>query len=274
MNIKVDVVMLTKNSLSRNKPGVFERVLLSIKEKIPINKLIVVDGYSKDGTVDIIKELFGNNAIIIRTSALRGKAREIGIKNVETGIFAFIDDDVILLDDWFANAFKYFRDSRVGLIWGRNIDVCSRTILGRLPVLTPTPFMGNTLIRTAAVKDIEIPADMHIQEDWFIGNYVRRKGYKVVHAKDVYCIHMGPATKPFEIKDIEIVAYVQAKYNSPWGKWTWLHVWREFFIGIPLTMLIYATSKNTNLAKNYFRTKYWKLIYYLKFKLNSKLLIR
>jgi len=50
----IDVVMLTKNS---NKPW-FRRVLTAIKREIPVHHFIVVDGYSTDGTVDVVKEFF------------------------------------------------------------------------------------------------------------------------------------------------------------------------------------------------------------------------
>jgi hypothetical protein len=51
----IDMMMLTKNF---NKPY-FRRVLRAIKQEIPVHHFIVVDGYSTDGTVDVVKEFFG-----------------------------------------------------------------------------------------------------------------------------------------------------------------------------------------------------------------------
>jgi glycosyltransferase involved in cell wall biosynthesis len=47
--------MLTKNS---NRPW-FRRVLAAIKREIPVHHFIVVDGYSTDGTVDVVRNTLG-----------------------------------------------------------------------------------------------------------------------------------------------------------------------------------------------------------------------
>ena len=45
----VDVVLLTKNS-----EKVLEKCLESVYQNVPVNQLIVVDGYSTDGTLGIL----------------------------------------------------------------------------------------------------------------------------------------------------------------------------------------------------------------------------
>lgn len=50
-DVEIDVVMLTSNS---NKPW-FKRVLLAIKRNIPVHHFIVVDNYSTDGTINMVK---------------------------------------------------------------------------------------------------------------------------------------------------------------------------------------------------------------------------
>ena len=79
--MKVDVVMLTKDS-----EHILRKCLNSVYRNIPVNNLVVVDGYSKDDTLNILKEFdekYGN-VRILRDKGTRAKAREIGIKNVET----------------------------------------------------------------------------------------------------------------------------------------------------------------------------------------------
>jgi glycosyltransferase involved in cell wall biosynthesis len=61
---EIDVVMLTKNS---NKPW-FKRVLTAIKKEIPVHHFIVVDGYSTDGTIEIVRELFGRKIVVIKNT--------------------------------------------------------------------------------------------------------------------------------------------------------------------------------------------------------------
>jgi len=99
----VDVVMLTKNS---NRPW-FRRVLSAIKREIPVHHFIVVDGYSTDGTIDTVKEFFGDKTIVIKTRAPLGCARYLGMKVVDTGWFAFIDSDVEIVPGWFKVASRY-----------------------------------------------------------------------------------------------------------------------------------------------------------------------
>jgi glycosyltransferase involved in cell wall biosynthesis len=64
-NEAIDVVMLTKNS---NKPW-FRRVLATIKREIPVHHFIVVDGHSTDGTIDVVREYFGDRVKVIETKA-------------------------------------------------------------------------------------------------------------------------------------------------------------------------------------------------------------
>jgi glycosyltransferase involved in cell wall biosynthesis len=77
----VDVVMLTKNS-----ELLLDKCLKSIYENMPVNRLIVVDAFSTDNTLRILDE-FGKrygNIKIISDSGSRGRAREMGIREVET----------------------------------------------------------------------------------------------------------------------------------------------------------------------------------------------
>ena len=76
---KVDVVVLTKNS-----ERVLERCLNSIYKNLPVNRLIIVDGYSTDSTLEIIerfRERYGN-VILLMDNGTRGSARMKGIRDV------------------------------------------------------------------------------------------------------------------------------------------------------------------------------------------------
>jgi GT2 family glycosyltransferase len=110
-DLEIDVVMLTKNS---NKPW-FKRILKAIKEEVPVHHFIVVDGYSTDGTIEVVKEFFDDKLILLRTRKPLGCARYLGMKLVDTEWFAFIDSDVEILPGWFKSALKYMKDER---IWG------------------------------------------------------------------------------------------------------------------------------------------------------------
>jgi glycosyltransferase involved in cell wall biosynthesis len=93
---KIDVIMPTWNS---NRPF-FKRVIELIKCYVPVHKFIIVDRYSTDGTLEVIKEYFPN-AIIIQTNSNLALARKIGIRYADCEIISFIDDDVFISEKWF-----------------------------------------------------------------------------------------------------------------------------------------------------------------------------
>jgi len=184
--VKIDVVVLTKNS-----ERTWKDCLNAIYDAIPLNKLIVVDDFSEDGTIDIIKGF--PNCFLIQNHALREKAREIGIKLVETEWFAFVDSDIVLYSNWFDKIRKHVRPD-VGAICGDVIVVSSErkeyvdldAVLRKLRGLVyksalkelKIGFTGNALVRTALVKNLRFPKWMHFYEDHCIKEHILRQNFK------------------------------------------------------------------------------------------------
>jgi glycosyltransferase involved in cell wall biosynthesis len=110
MNLGIDVVMCSWNS---NKPF-FGQCLESIRREVPIHHFILVDRYSQDGTVELVQKTF-DDPQIIRTNENLGKAREIGIGQVDTDLFAFIDSDVELSKGWFDKLISYMNEDVGGI---------------------------------------------------------------------------------------------------------------------------------------------------------------
>src|SRR3989304_3450578 len=83
----VDVVLLTKNS-----EKVLEKCLTSVYENVPVNQLIVIDGYSTDKTIDILSSFNRKyqNVKITHDKGTRATAREKGIQQVKTDWYMFI----------------------------------------------------------------------------------------------------------------------------------------------------------------------------------------
>ena len=147
-NQAIDVVMLTKNS---NKPW-FRRVLTAIKRGIPVHHFIVVDGYSTDGTVDVVREYFGDRVKVIETKASLGCARYLGMRAVDTEWFAFIDSDVEILPGWFKAALKYMKSSHIYGIQGvyKGSTVISKHVQ---PLLSPKKYLSiKDVIKNGIVK--------------------------------------------------------------------------------------------------------------------------
>ena len=165
--MRVDVVLLTKNSL---KPCLKECVE-SVYANVPVNRLIVVDGGSKDGTLEFLKD-FPNVLIVDDSKGNRATARQKGIGMIKTEWHLHVDSDVILCKDWFDKTSKLMR-SDVGAIWGVAIPIEKHSLnivyamskFYRMPIdamlikqmRSERCMTHDTLFRTDLVKDVEIP---------------------------------------------------------------------------------------------------------------------
>lgn len=207
--MKVDVVVLTKNS-----ERTLDKCLDSIYLNVPINQLIVVDGYSTDKTLEIIEKYNKkyNNVLLLFEKGTRGKARQKAIEVVTTEWFMFVDSDVILCNEWFNKAKRLIKSS-VGAIWGIEVWSILRnmTILRLFERVTMKIFgkRGGThdlLVRHKAVKKIKIPSNLHVYEDAYIKSWICKEGYKVVSAYEPYCIHYRPVIVWTIKKSVSLVA--------------------------------------------------------------------
>jgi glycosyltransferase involved in cell wall biosynthesis len=205
---RVDVVLLTKNSLE----PCLKECLDSVYSNVPVNRLLVVDGGSADGTLELVQK-YPRVEVIDDVHGNRATARQKGIEAVETPWHLHVDSDVVLCRDWFRKAIPYMKP-HVGAIWGvtipKNIHFFnmarSMAILYRKNVIDwimqqqhlKRYLTHDTLIRTEVVKDIRIPKDLHIWEDHYIGNYVVSKGYSWVKTKNPCCIHYFHERRNFE----------------------------------------------------------------------------
>jgi glycosyltransferase involved in cell wall biosynthesis len=173
----IDVVVPTKNSARTLK-----QCLTAIYREIPVCHLIVIDANSKDGTVDVVSQF--PNVDLVSGPWHLGKAREIGIKRVDTDLFAFVDSDVIVGSDWLKEMLAYTQDPGVGAVEGTGRLTgtwvrLSESVARCMRLAPERPYTGNTLIRTSAVKDIRLP-DVLLYEDYLIRKHVQAKGLKWV----------------------------------------------------------------------------------------------
>lgn len=191
----VDVVLLTKNS-----ERTLEKCLTSIYRNVPLRKLIVVDGYSTDKTLDILRAFDEKykNIVIIQDNGTRSTARQKGIEAVETEWFMFVDSDVELCENWFKKAVNYMKKD-VGAVWGIEVwsSIQNSMTLKFFLVITRKIFeirggTHDTLIRREAIKNIKIPNYLHVFEDAYILQWIKNNGYKVIACYSPHCIHYRP----------------------------------------------------------------------------------
>ena len=193
----VDVVLLTKNS-----ERVLKECIESVYQNVPVRQLIVVDGYSKDKTLEILNQFNEehHNVKIFFDRGTRATARQKGINHVSTDWFMFVDSDVILCKEWYKKVQKYMRED-VGAIWGIEVwsTIQNPKTLNLFLLITRKIFevrggTHDTLIRTDLIKDIGIPKNLHVFEDAFIKDWITSKGYRVVACYNPFCIHYRPPT--------------------------------------------------------------------------------
>ncbi|MCX8189444.1 MAG: glycosyltransferase family 2 protein [Nitrososphaeria archaeon] len=264
MTKAVDAIMLTKNSI---RPCLKE-CLDSIYKNIPINNLIVVDGGSSDGTLELLKR-YPRVKIIMDTKGNRATSRQLGIKAVETEWFIFLDSDVILCDKWFEYVKPYLSDPKVGAVWGAALQRDSAHLArysamsklygkdefwiavkaGRKRGLT-----HDTIIRTKAVEGIIIPNDLHVLEDHYIRMYVEKKGYLWLSVPRPYCYHFTHTRE--RPRDYFIFGKAARKI----GFLKLPTVIMYLLLGVPKSIWIYISTKNSEAA----RTQYLTYIYIIK----------
>ncbi len=208
-NMHVDVVMLTKNS-----ERLLRKCLASIYSNVPVNKLIVVDGYSTDDTIKILTEYREKhgNIVIIQDNGTRGFARQLALEKVTTDWFMFVDSDVILCDSWFAKATELIDDD-VGAVWGmeiwsvlKNSKILKLFERINLKIFEKRGGTHDLLVRRKAIEDIQIPNQLHTYEDSYIKAHICKKGYKVIPTYKPYCIHHRPEDVWTIRKSINLIA--------------------------------------------------------------------
>lgn len=237
----IDVILCTYNS---NKPY-FEKCLKSIKQEIPLERLIVVDKSSKDGTLDIIRRHFPDS-LIIQSGAGLAETRKIGIDNVKTEYFAFVDDDIELCPNWFSTLMQN-TDSKVGAIHGTAYPICMpresasyKWLLwgegwskkrGRKNIMDVDEsnlskkirgYTHNTIVLTKTVRDWKPPRNVQAYEDWLIQKHIVGKGYIWRILRNLRVNHFAPIEN-----DILKEHFKKIRWNSAGARITGFNNWED-----------------------------------------------
>lgn len=176
----IDVAMPTDHS-----EAVIEQSLTALERSasrspVTVNKLIVVDNHSTDGTVSIAKRIaktFGWEVAIVQQPTTLPEARAVAIDAVGTEWFLFLDDDVIVSE-------SYLSDLVAG------VSPLAGGVQGRKATETGRPstwvhyrsMRGGThatLLRHETVRDIQIPSDLEVLEDEYIRQHVENERGKL-----------------------------------------------------------------------------------------------
>ena len=268
MSLEIDVVMITKNSVTQfEEPTLFNKVLNSIFQQVPVHKLIVVDGYSTDDTMKIVKKY---TPYLIQDARGRGKGREIGIRQVETEWFAFIDSDVILCPNWFKEIRRSI-NPKAGAIHGLvlphkySLDFCRSMAFLRSEKLeqyllhqqSKVAMTMALLVRTESVRDISIPSDLHVREDRYIRNWIEKKGYDYTVSFSAKCWN-APRKKNFRDKGLQD-GILSRRYNYIKER----TVWRNAILAFPKALWTVLYTRDTHSPRDHLNWYlYWLKGYY------------
>jgi len=213
---KIDVVMCTYNS---NAPH-FDAVLRGISEEVPVHCFILIDRFSADGTVNKVLEVFPKAKVILSEENL-GKARKKGIDNVDTSLFAFIDDDVLVLKGWYNYARRTLNDG-IGAVasFAKSCGKLNRgihynvirphvVISSRNNIESQRGWTFATLIKKEAVAAWKPEEVVAAGEDHEILRHVVRNGFLWVTSYFVFAEHFDPVQSYF------------AFYRNIWRKGAW-----------------------------------------------------
>jgi glycosyltransferase involved in cell wall biosynthesis len=182
-----------------NSEETIERCLSSIiSQNYPYLEIIIVDGYSTDNTVNIVKKFTDK---IFFEKGLVGFARQKSIQEADGEIVAVFDSDIIIPhENWLRNAVKYFNyRNNVSTVWpllvappnASKIAKLYQTNLHKILIYNRMKnnkglFGGGTslIVRKYLIEIGGINTSLHWGEDFDWAKKLKDNGYSVVFISD------------------------------------------------------------------------------------------
>lgn len=181
-----------------NNENTLDRCLNSIiNQEYPDIEIIIVDGYSKDKTIEIAEKY--TDKIYFDDGTL-GSARQTSIEHSTGQILALFDADIIIPHEkWLINAIRYFNYSnRVSTVWPMNAAPPNSSMVTRLYFNHWRIIMedrikkgrsvyggGNALFLKKCIEEIGgVDRSLHWGEDFDWARKLKDHGYQVVYIRD------------------------------------------------------------------------------------------
>ncbi len=224
--IDIDIIMITKNSVEPCLDESLTSIEDAARQANIIPRLIVVDGGSIDGTLETLERHSEKmRSITLFDGGNRATARQRGVEQVTSELFAFIDSDVVIPKEWFSQIIPYFEDPKVGAVWGAAVQTAPKRrkyidAMAKLYRRNPRDMarsygevrgcLHDTMIRTEAVKDMKIPPHLHVMEDHYVRQHIEKGGWRWISTDTPFSYHnMG--------EDSPDNAYMDAYYGWKLG---------------------------------------------------------
>jgi len=204
--VKVTIGMCIKNSEATIKQAIDSVLNQDFPHKLM--ELIIVDGYSQDDTLKIVKERLRDANIRFRIFFEReglGRARQIVVDNAEGKYIVWVDGDMILSRDFIKKQVKFMDSSpKVGIAKGKYVILKEGENGNLVAFLEDVEFMlitqhtGETnarvlatsgcIYRTKAIREVGgfDPTMRGVGEDMDAESRVRAAGWKLYIASAIF----------------------------------------------------------------------------------------
>jgi glycosyltransferase involved in cell wall biosynthesis len=181
-----------------NNNDTIERCLKSITgQDYPDLEIVIVDGYSTDGTVEIARKYTDK---IFYDGGKLGSARQTSIENSTGEILAIFDSDIIIpYSGWLINAIAYFNyNNKVSTVWPMNVAPGNASLITKLyfnhwKIMIEDRIKkgrcvcggGNALFVRKYFEEIGgVDRNLHWGEDFDWANKLKNSGYRVIYIRD------------------------------------------------------------------------------------------
>jgi len=183
---KIDVLIVTYNSART-----LDKCLRSIKTTIPYNRILVGDGGSKDGTIEIAERHGAEVYLFTGRDNMIGRIRYKLAELAETSWLLYVDSDMYLLPNWWDHM-KKFIHPRVGMAMASDVYTNAQ-IYQRYHDWRNERFgfvtFGNTLCPRRLILEFREMNKLHVAEDSAYAKFCRKKGYLVIPVLKNLVVH-------------------------------------------------------------------------------------
>lgn len=162
---EIDVIVRTKDCVST-----IGDCLDAIQRYVPVRHIIIVDGGSTDGTLEVIRThlVYPKVILCVEPGLSLGEAFSYGVSKAETEFVANIDSDVMVHPGWYRELSKRFSED-VAVVEGGNIEHYSISC----------PWNGEKnrgfLINLIGRREVfqQVPERvLHVREDGYLKHYI------------------------------------------------------------------------------------------------------
>lgn len=185
--MRFDVTVATLNSAAT-----IDRCLNAIRENVPLKELIIVDGGSEDGTLEVAR---AHGARIIQEKGVLGRVRIIQALNCKTEWVAYFDSDVYVYPLWWPEVSRYVNDPTVGMVAGfADIEPGELPEYDMFLKYRASKFgveaFSNTLVKRRLILECKDElGKVHVGEDSVVAKHIRTRGYRIVTIPRRLCFH-------------------------------------------------------------------------------------